>query len=92
MDVLDDMRTPSVFLITALSMPRSSCFNISRKSPTVFEIGFNAKTHNSFRLGRGTVTWGRPLMMLMSSILLITLAFGKTEALASDAEEDVEQN
>ena len=42
---------------------------MSRKSPTVLDIGFRANTQSSFLLGSGTVTWGRPLTMVMSSIL-----------------------
>ena len=47
-----------------------TCFSISSQSPTVLETGFRANTQSSFLLGRGTVTWGRPLMMLISLILL----------------------
>ena len=42
---------------------------MSRKSPTVLDIGFRANTQSSFLLGSGTVTWGRPLTIVMSSIL-----------------------
>jgi hypothetical protein len=59
--VVDDaIRVPSVALHTTLSMPLSSFFSISMKSPTVFEIGFSVNLHFSLLLGSGTVIWGRP--------------------------------
>lgn len=53
--------TWSLLKIAALSIPRSSNFNISKKSPTLCEIGFKENLHFSFRLGKGTVMWGKPL-------------------------------
>jgi len=39
------------------------------KSPTELDMGFKAKTHFSFLLGRGTVMCGRPLTTLISLIV-----------------------
>lgn len=59
--VLEDaIRVPSRPLHTTLSMPLSSRLSISRKSPTVLEMGFSVNLHRSFLLGSGTVIWGRP--------------------------------
>ena len=60
-DVEDAILMSSSPWITILSTPLSSLFTISKKSPTVFDIGLSVNLHRSFLLGRGTVTWGNPL-------------------------------
>ena len=56
--------TPSAVSTTARSMPRSSSFIISRKSPTLCVTGRSVNWHFSLRLGSGTVTCGSPLIYL----------------------------
>ena len=54
------IRTPSRLRMAARSMPRSSTFSMSRKSPTQCVTGRSVNWQRSFREGSGTVTWGSP--------------------------------
>ena len=55
MDVVEEIRTPSVFRTTARSMPASSMRSISRKSPMVCVTGFRVNTHGSLRDWQGSI-------------------------------------
>lgn len=63
------IRIPLSFKIVALSMPRSSDRSMSKKSPTECVIGLSVNWHNSFRLGSGTVTCGRPYTYLTVTVM-----------------------
>lgn len=52
--------TPCLFNIAALSIPLSSAFSISRKSPTLCDTGRNTNWHFSWRLGSGQTMLGSP--------------------------------
>lgn len=57
---VEAIRTRFLLNIAARSIPRSSNFNIFKKSPTLCEIGFKENLHFSFRLGKGTMMLGKP--------------------------------
>ena len=63
--VVAAIRIPSAFRMTALSIPWSSVFSISSRSPIVCVIGRKTNTHFSLREGRGTVRWGSPWCTLI---------------------------